>query len=223
MLAVMGAGLVISACGNSGGNDLDPYLCTLDDLGGDYQQLTNGNFSPRDLADLGPDADKREREFRDSGMKRGRFVFFKQTLPKPPFEPPLNVVCQVIEFRSREQAQAWVASLQSNHDKAATSVLGWLPRENRDVRPQQIDTEGLMFPDAYSIGAGADDTAVTAKMVVGFSGRYVVSQIVGVASPNADHARLSRTLGQLAFNRLCRLQAVPVTPAVCPSSAEASP
>ena len=121
-------GVALGACTDAGGDDLDEYLCQQADVGDDFQELTRGNFSPRDLADLGPDADARERGFQEAGMERGRFVFYKQSLPKPPFEPPVNVVCQVLEFSDPLAASQWVLDL-SEDDIREGILVAWLPGE----------------------------------------------------------------------------------------------
>lgn len=213
--ALLAVGMLTVAC-SGGGGELDPYLCTLDDLGGGYQQLTTGNFSPRDLADLGPDAKDREREFRNAGMERGRFVFFKQALPKPPFDPPLNVVCQVLEFRSEEEAQQWIVDL---HDPGllATSVVAWLPADHRDGFWTQLNlADGIIIPESYGMRAGSGDTKVEARGVARVQGRFVASVTVGTAGPNPDGATVATALASMETRGLCRRQGNSVTPAACP-------
>lgn len=130
---VLGAGMLLggllsSCAGSDNNNDLDAYLCDSETVGSEFQELARGDFSPRDLADLGDDAARRDREFRAAGMRRGRFVLFKETLQKPPFDPPANVVCQVIEFGSAQEAGAWAGGLRPDATLEA-AIMG-------DVRSQ---------------------------------------------------------------------------------------
>lgn len=120
-----------SDASESGDADLDRYLCEQSDLDGRFLQLVSGSFSRDDLGGLGLDPAARKREYRAAGMERGRFVFWKESLPKPPFDPPMNVVCQVLVFGSPQQAADWVASLDADAADLAASGILWLPSGER--------------------------------------------------------------------------------------------
>ncbi len=130
-------GVVLAGCSDAseaGDAALDRYLCEQDDLDGRFLQLVSGAFSGDDLGGLGLDPEERKREYRSAGMQRGRFVFWKQSLPKPPFDPPVNVVCQVLVFETAEQAAGWVAGLDPDASDVAASGIIWLPGEEREVK-----------------------------------------------------------------------------------------
>ena len=170
-----------ASCGEgSKGEELDSYLCTHEDVGEEYQELARGNFSPRDLADLGPDADSRVREFEDAGMEPGRFAFFKQALPKPPFDPPIDVLCQVIEFESDAAAQAFVRNM-APEDSLATTAMAWIPDEDREF--EEVPEHG-QAPDGtqrfiYEVRAGGGGEAMAAKFDVLNFGKLVRTIAVG--------------------------------------------
>lgn len=184
---ILAATLLAPACSSGDSHpELDSYLCDQSDLGEDYQQLIEGDFSPRDLADLGPDADTRARDFHEAGMQRGRFVLFKQALPKPPFEPPVNVVCQVIEFDSPGSARSWIAGLTPDATVIQTSGIAWIPDGSREV--EELTRLTASQSPATSIRAFrvlADDgtTRMAAAYQFQDSGRYVLLWAVGGELP----------------------------------------
>lgn len=177
-----------AAC--SGGNtygELKPQLCTQEDVGPDYQQLTDGDFSVRDLADLGPDADRREGELRAAGARHGRFVLFKQSLPKPPFEPPVNVVCQALQFDSAASASAFVANLRPD-DSLATTAMIWIPRGDRAFAAEDASREGSARSARFTIRAGSGEERMNAVYQAVARGDVVLTMVVGEAdgTPSAE-------------------------------------
>lgn len=142
------AGLVLVGCSDAseaGDSALDRYLCEQDDLDGRFLQLVSGAFSGDDLGGLGLDPGERKREYRAAGMLRGRFVFWKEGLPRPPFDPPVNVVCQVLVFETAAQAAAWVAGLDADAADVAASGIMWLPGGAREVEEIQPIAGGRAF------------------------------------------------------------------------------
>ncbi len=181
-----------SDASEAGDTALDPYLCEPGDLDGGFLQLVAGAFSREDLGGLGRDPETRKREYRAAGMERGRFVFWKERLPKPPFDPPVNVVCQVLVFGSAEQAAAWVASLDADAEDLAASGILWLPggerlteeiapiagarafrvtAEEGQARVTLIATYGAEGNIVRSVFAGDRDGRVTAEYVAAIRGR----------------------------------------------------
>jgi hypothetical protein len=142
------AGLVLAGCSDAseaGDAALDRYLCGQDDLEGEFLELVSGAFSGDDLGGLGLDPEERKREYRAAGMQRGRFVFWKESLPKPPFDPPVNVVCQVLVFETAAQAEAWVAGLDPEASDVAASGIIWLPGGEREVTEIEPIAGGRAF------------------------------------------------------------------------------
>ena len=132
--AVATAAIALTGCSDaseSGDAALDRFLCEESDLGGAFLGLASGSFSQTDLGGLGRDPEARKLEYREAGMQRGRFIFWKERLPRPPFDPPVNVVCQVLVFETDAQAAAWVAGLDADSADLAASGIIWLPDGER--------------------------------------------------------------------------------------------
>lgn len=131
---VAAAAIALTACSDAsegGDKALDRFLCEASDLDGAFLGLASGSFSETDLGGLGRDPETRKLEYREAGMQRGRFIFWKEKLPKPPFDPPVNVVCQVLVFATGDQAAAWVAGLNADAADLAASGIIWLPDGER--------------------------------------------------------------------------------------------
>ncbi len=141
--AALAGALLISACSDAseeGDTSLDKYLCASDDLTWEFQQQTAGSFSANDLGSLGDGTDERKAAYREAGLERGRFVFWKESLPRPPFDPPVNVVCQVLVFETAPQAEAWVAGLVADSAEIAATGIVWLPDGERTA--DEVDDAG---------------------------------------------------------------------------------
>ena len=207
-----------AACSGEAHHELDPYLCTQEDLGNGFQQLIDGDVSPRNLADLGPDPGERERQFLAAGMERGRFVVFKQALPKPPFDPPVNVLCQALEFNSADSAKAWVLGLAPEPDTIRTSAMGWLPAGTLTVTEGfpgtptgPTSTAGISASRAFAVhgGSGHESTYVVYEFRA--YGAFVTVSAAGgdlVETPEVALSMLN-TFSQAVRARIAALQASP--------------
>lgn len=197
LLGVLAAGALplASACSNGDAYaELKPLLCTQDDVGPGYQQLTDGDLSVRDLADLGPDATARVRELQDAGAQHGRFILFKEALPRPPFEPPVNVVCQALQFESAEAAQAFVRGLRPD-DSLSTTVMAWLPRSNRHfvAMPLEAATPATGEVSArFAISGGSGEETMNAVYVASSEGAVVFTIVVGEADSTRSAEQVTR-------------------------------
>lgn len=198
----------VSCTGEVTESDLDPFLCTLDDLGGGYQQLITGDFSPGDLADLGPRAEERERELTAAGMVGGRFSFWKQSLPKPPFDPPLNVVCQVLEFETEGQAAAWVAGLEADAPVVATSAIAWLPGDGRSAVELGTAAAEPGSARAFEVTAGSGPMRTRVYFAFRGRGRYVGLVAAGGQENGAPEAGRELT-ERVAESMETRLEGAP--------------
>lgn len=159
----------------SGDAALDRYLCEQSDLDGRFLQLVSGAFSRDDLGGLGLDPAERKREYRAAGMERGRFVFWKEGLPKPPFDPPMNVVCQVLVFESPQQAADWIASLDGDAADLAASGILWLPggeRVTEEIAP-------IAGARAFRVAAEEGPARVTLIATYAAEGNLVRSVFAG--------------------------------------------
>jgi hypothetical protein len=158
--------VAIAGCSDaseSGDAALDRYLCEQSDLDGRFLQLVSGAFSRDDLGGLGLDPAARKREYRAAGMQRGRFVFWKESLPRPPFDPPMNVVCQVLVFESPEQAADWVASLDADAADLAASGILWLPGGER------VTEELAPIAGARAFSVAAEEGAARVMLIATYA------------------------------------------------------
>jgi len=158
-VALLGA--LLTACSSGVGNDdsVDTQLCTLEDLGGGYLEQARGDFDRDDLAGIaGAGKDGRVEVFGEAGLVKGRFVFWKQTLPKPPFEMPMNVLCQALVFESDEAAAEWVSGLTADADLLAAGLIGWLPEDSRGADERTFDATDLApGTRVFRLDAGSGD------------------------------------------------------------------
>jgi hypothetical protein len=151
---------------------LTSRLCTLNDLGGGYLHQTEGDFFPEDLAALPEAPADRRQALRSAGLVRGRLTFWKATVDKPPFAPPVSVYCQVMQFATEAQAGAFAASLEPARGDLETAGLTFLPsgRLQIDEPPAQDGSR------VFTIRA-ADDWNVAAA--IRSDGPFVVSVYAG--------------------------------------------
>lgn len=173
------------ACGNDRNDSqaldrLDAQVCNQGDVGDEFNHQTSGDFSPRNLADLGDDAPSRLASYRAAGMTRGHFVYWKEVAGSPPFDPPLDVVCQVTEFRTAEQAEAFVVGLAPGD--AASTLIGWLPGEYESVA---VQTPALgAAARGFEIRGQGDAGPVTVVTAMVASGKYV--RTISAGGPNTS-------------------------------------
>lgn len=168
-----------AACGNERNetdlaNSLDRQVCTGADLGDGFNHQTSGDFSPANLAALGDDEQAQRKQFEAAGMIRGHFAYWKQVAGHPPFEPPLDIVCQVIEFESDDDATTFVAT-QGN--AAAPAVIALLPPTRQQA---EVTAPGAPAGSrAFAITADSDAGRLTLGAVIAAAGRYVRSVYTG--------------------------------------------
>ena len=99
---------------------LDHQLCTSSDVGPDFREEAAGSFTPGNLADLASNSSARRDQLDAAGLKDGRFAYWKHLVADPPFPPPLEIVCQAMEFGSSEQAAAYVSGLHATPEDLAS-------------------------------------------------------------------------------------------------------
>lgn len=205
LLALLPGLAWIAACapGEVGTSELDQHLCAHETLGDEFQELVRGNFTPKDLADLSDDADRREGEYRQAGMKRGKFVYFKEVLPRPPFEPPITVVCQVIEFDTDDAAGQWLRGLDAT-DALESLAFGRVPRE--DIHEEETPPPTGFGTDSgqvrqFEAAGGAGDERTLAYYLVGSEGRFVRAVSVGRRGGFFDNEAWQSLLYEVWLNR----------------------
>ncbi len=109
-------------------------------------------------------------------------------LPKPPFDPPLNLLCQVLEFDSPEDAAAYASEPGSAAPQWAG--LGWLPDNGLVVEATGADGQRITFQQA-----GQD---VTVLVRHGTSDRYFYSVYLGQDAKTPPEAELGGILAAVA-------------------------
>lgn len=205
LTAAFAFGAFLSSCSNGDAySELKPLLCNQEDVGQDYQQLTDGDFSVRDLADLGPNASLRERELREAGVQHGGFILFKQSLPKPPFDPPVNVVCQALQFDSPEHARAFVRDLRPN-DSLATTAMVWIPEGARDFATVNAAESPAPRGETWArfvIRAGTGEETMNAVYDATSSGSTVLTIVVGEADSTQSAEQRDRLAAVLTARSL---------------------
>ncbi|MBA4179101.1 MAG: hypothetical protein C0506_00790 [Anaerolinea sp.] len=182
MLLAAFAGFALAACENERnqsqpGDRLEQHACTQDDVGAGFNLQTSGDFSPANLADLGYNAPARLTRFRAAGMTRGHFVYWKEIAGKPPFDPPLDIVCQVMEFQSDAQARTFVENA-SLHD-ITSNLIGWLPGSYEATPVEAPGASGSNR--TFTLSGDGEAGPVTVAGVVMADGRYV--RIVSLGGP----------------------------------------
>jgi hypothetical protein len=186
LLALGGAMLVATACSGSNAGTataaqeaLQNQVCTQADLGPDYREETAGDFSAGNLADLSTDAPTRRSALDAAGLKRGYFAYWKENVNDPPFNPPNEVVCQVLEFGADAEATAFVAAMQPTPEELVTTAIAWIPASSRSVSEEAVGGIGLPHSRAFRLSASDKDIDVSLFAVVVPDGRYVRSAYTG--------------------------------------------
>ena len=202
--AILAAGaLLAAACAAAppiSANIEDELICTPDDLRGTYFMQMAGEFSIRNLADLADDAASREAELDSSGLRGGRFNYWKQDVGKPPFETPVELVCQVMEFASDAQAAQFVRDLEVDPGELATTAVAWLPAGGRTARELPVSDTAYVPPgtrvfrlEGTSPGA---NTILYAAIAPG--GRFVQGIYMGNRDGTATPGETTAVLARLA-------------------------
>jgi hypothetical protein len=200
--AIAGAALLAAACSGArpfGARIAEELTCTPEDLGGAYFMQTAGEFSTRNLADLADDAPKRKAELETAGLRGGRFNYWKQEVGKPPFESPLEVVCQVMEFGSADQAARFVGDLQAEPRDLATMAITWLPAGGRKAEELSAPNDPALPPGtrAFRLEAASPEAKVSLYAVLVSRGRYVQSVYLGNGDGTASPAAAAAVLVHL--------------------------
>ena len=178
-LAVFG----VSCTGEPESSELDRFLCAPEDLTGTYHELARGEMRPDDLRDLGnPGGEVAE------GLERGSFVYYSEALPRPPFERPTEVVCQVLEFETAESALAWVQALEPD-DSLEGMALIWLPDGEREFTAVESNDTPEADPVSrrFELSASEGDSHLTAVTESYGQETLVITMLVGQAAEAADH------------------------------------
>ncbi len=180
LLAAVAVIALTAGCATSGGGDTDQLkqqLCTEADLGGGYIEKTSGAITVQNLADLSDNSGARKKQLDDAGVEGGRFAYWEHTVPNPPFNPPLEVICQALQFGTSAEAAAFVRNLKPTDDDLASTAMTWLPDGHRSVEEMPL-SHGAGLPDAtvpraFKITASGSGLNFTIYATVGQDGAFV--------------------------------------------------
>lgn len=200
MLLLASVGCESDVDSGAAGKGLDDQVCTQADVGPNFNHQTAGGFTPANLASLVEGDGLSEQALRAGGMRQGHFVYWKEVVEKPPFQPPIDVVCQVIEFDSEADASAYAARLQADPSILRGTVIGLLPRyaEVTTKRAPAQGSNGFVMEMTGESEAGP--LAVRVSVVT--AGRFVRLVLAG----SEGEAPLSELPEQLATSVSQRLQ-----------------
>lgn len=110
------------ACG--GPNDATPdFDCDAERLPGEYIRQNGGTYPARQLQERSSIVDGLD--ITTFGMIRADFNFWKETVDAVPFDPPANIVCEVLTFANADGARAFLAALEPNSESLATTSITW--------------------------------------------------------------------------------------------------
>ena len=185
LLAAVAVIAVAAGCATSGGGDtaqLKEQLCTEADLGGSYIDKTSGAITVQNLADLSDNTSARKKQLEAAGVEGGRFAYWEHTVPNPPFNPPLEVVCQALEFGSPTEAAAYIRDLKPTPDDLASTAMAWLANGHRSVEEVDLPVAGdgqLALPRAFKITASGSSVDFTIYVSVQADGAFVRTIYVG--------------------------------------------
>lgn len=183
LLGVLAAFAVAAGCASEVGGDtaaLKQQLCTEADLGGGYIDKTSGDISVQNLADLASDSSARSKQLKSAGMVGGRFAYWVHTVPDPPFIPPLEVVCQALQFHSPTEAAAYVRNIKPTPDDLASSGLTWLADSHRKVEELFFSQQGDgPVRRTFKLTASGNDVDFTIYAEVMADGEFVRTVYVG--------------------------------------------
>lgn len=182
-MAALAIGATLAAgCGGAGTakdntTGLENQVCLQQDVPTDFHPQTSGDFTPQNLADLGPGPDQRLRHLAGAGLRGGHFAYWKQSVGSPPFDPPLDIICQVLEFDSEAHAAAFVLAIQPTPSDLVTTALMWLPQGSQTV----VEQPATLLPPARAFAIRAEDsqTSVDISAVVLPDGNYVRTVYLG--------------------------------------------
>ena len=116
--------LLGTACG--GLDDATPeFDCDLGALPGEYIRQTGGVYPASELQERESAANGFD--FATLGLVDVTFNFWKETVDAVPFDPPANIVCELLTFASDDGAQAFIAALEPNSQTLAATSITWPP------------------------------------------------------------------------------------------------
>jgi hypothetical protein len=114
--------LLGSACG--GLDDATPdFDCDAESLPGEYIRQTGGTYPASDLHARSEAAEGID--IAALGLLNVDFNFWKETVDTVPFDPPANIVCEVLTFAGADGARAFLAALQPAGDSLAATSITW--------------------------------------------------------------------------------------------------
>ncbi len=151
--------LLGTACG--GLDDATPeFDCDLGALPGEYIRQTGGVYRASELQERVSAANGFD--FATLGLVDVTFNFWKETVDAVPFDPPANIVCELLTFASDDGAQAFIAALEPNGETLAATSITWPPASEFLVEEVMIGEERVDLRAFVATGvSGAPRTLIS--------------------------------------------------------------
>lgn len=166
---------------------IDTLACVAADLPAGFGWQAAGGFTEDDLAGVPGAPEQRLDRLQEVGVRAGYFSNWRSRISKPPFQPPVDLTCQVIAFESETGARAFVNSLSDAPEGVVLAAITWLPDGAPDVE-QVSPADGL--PDGslqFHIRAADGGLDVNVNAVVMQAGPFV--QVVFAGGEAGDPER----------------------------------
>lgn len=178
LAAVTAAATVACVGGSDTRHDATRELiCQTGDVPTDYLLQISGDFTSSEFADLAHFTEGDQATLREAGFVGGRFSYWKQLVSKPPFDPPVNILCEALEFSSEEGAARYVSALDPA-TYGEVPGLTWLPEGDREFTAVP-PTGGVLSTRAFLVRATGSPTDVYMAWLVTPRGRFVLATFLG--------------------------------------------
>ncbi|MCC7362852.1 MAG: hypothetical protein IT303_00650 [Dehalococcoidia bacterium] len=157
--------------------ELDPIaeqlVCLDADVPDGYLLQVTGTFTGDDIEELVADEGARAPD----GLEGGTFSYWREIVSQPPFDPPIAILCEALQFDTAELASAFVRGLQPGVEMTLPSLV-WLPDEGRQFTEVQ-GGEGSPPGRFFRVSAQEDGAEVHLFAAYVTNGRFVQAVFVG--------------------------------------------
>lgn len=153
--------------------------CSQEDVPPDFNWQTAGSFTRDDLARVADEPDERRDELREAGVIAGYLSNWRQRISRPPFEPPVDLTCQVIAFESPEEAKAFVAGLRPGRGSVVAAAVTWLPGDEQVAEELDVPDGAPEGSRHFRLEARDGDVSVIVHAILQPNGPFVQAVFAG--------------------------------------------